>query len=69
MPEPTGLVGMAGLVVAARRGLTFGDLRPHDLLGFSLGKTVPLRFPGAQTGHGPGEMRALGTGCRRGRNG
>jgi len=67
LPEPAGLVGMAGLVVVARRGLTFGDLFSHDLFGFGLGRPAPLRLPGAETGHGPGEVRAAGTSGRRGR--
>jgi hypothetical protein len=53
---------MAGLVVVARRGLTFGDLRSHDLFCFGLGQPAPFRLAGAETGHGPGEMRAAGTG-------
>jgi len=68
-PEPAGLISMASLVVIAGRGLAFGDFGPHDLLGFGLGEATPFRLPGAETGHGTGEMRAAGASGRRGRGG
>lgn len=74
---PVGLLSVAGLVVVAGRGLTFGYFRAHDLLDVGLGERAPFGLPGAEAGCGSGDIRAaatgdvraVGTGGRRGRRG
>src|SRR6516165_45844 len=64
LAEPAGLLAVPGLLVAGRRGLPFGDLRPDDPLRFAGGQAAPGHLTRAQPGDGTGEVRAA---CCRGR--
>ncbi len=68
MTQPAGLASVSHPLIVMRRGVTFGDLRPHDPLGFGLTEAAPLSLARAKARGSARDMRAAGA-CGRGPGG
>ena len=60
MAQPAGVAGVAHPLVVTRRGVTSGDLRAHDPLGFGLTQAAPPSLSRAKARGSARDMRAAG---------